>query len=662
MITAPRRLLSLSLLVGSAALAGCSSSTTPGTSPSPKSDMSTRAPSPDPRVGLRGGMWDTATKTFSAKAAEAAWNLNHVSNSPTPAAFAGVTNSDLAFMGKYAIQGNYNGYQVWDVSNPRSPVLATSYVCPASQSDVSVYKNLLFVSAEAPSARLDCGKQGVTDSVSKDRIRGVRIFDATDIMHPKYLTNVQTCRGSHTHTVVHDPNDPNNVYIYISGTSGVRSPTELPGCIGSIDDPNTALFRIEVIKVPLAHPEQAAIVSSPRIFANEQTGAAMGLVSPGAHGASPADTTAEGKAQAAAAAEIRARAMAARGGAGAAGGAGGRGGAGRGAAGAPGAPGAPGGGRAAGPPRGTLTQCHDITVYPAMGLAGGACAGMGLLLDIKDVAHPKRIDAYADSNFSFWHSATFSNDGKKVLFSDEWGGGGAAYCRKDDPKNWGADALFNIVDGKLKFAGYYKMPAAQTWLENCVAHNGSLIPIPGRDVMVQSFYQGGITVFDWTDAAHPVEIAFFDRGPNDSREPVGGGFWSSYWYNGLIVGSEEKRGLDVFELKPSGFISQNELDAAKSAKLEFLNVQDQPHYTWPATFSLARAYLDQLERNKGLASGKISETRAALSSAEKMSGAARADALTKLSTSLHTDARSAGDQPKAHTLASAVGDLAKAQH
>ena len=309
-------------------------------------------------------------------------------------------------------------------------------------------------------------------------------------------------------------------------------------------------------------------------------------------------------------------------------------------------------------PRGTLTQCHDITVYPAVGLAGGACAGMGLLLDIHDAAHPQRIDAYADSNFSFWHSATFSNDGSMMLFSDEWGGGGAAYCRATDPKNWGADALFRIVNGKLVFQSYYKMPAAQTPAENCVAHNGSLIPIPGRTIMVQAFYQGGLTMFEWTDPAHPKEIGFFDRGPY-APYFVDGGFWSVYWYNGYIYGSEIKRGLDVFELTPSAAISQNEIDAAKTVHFSELNVQDQPKFVWPASFALARAYADQLERNKGMAASQIASTRSELAAAEKLTGAARKDALSKLATELGADARGATDQAKAGMLASAVNDLAK---
>ncbi len=662
-----------------AALAACSHpSSTAGGGPSPRSDMSTTPPSPDPRVGLRGGEMDSTHKIFLKPAAEASWNLHHLSNSPSTTGFVGVTNSDLAFTGKYAIQGSYNGYQVWDLSNPAKPVLAVAYLCPASQSDVSVYNNLLFVSSESTSGRLDCGKEGVRDSVSTARIRGVRIFDISDIAHPKYIANVQTCRGSHTHTVVTDPSDPNDVYIYISGTAQVRSPTEMPGCENAAPDEQTSLFNIEIIKVPLAHPEQAAIVSHAHIFQNDQTGALNGLAAPKSHGQSPADTTAEARA-------FREAQAAARGG---------RGGRGNFAALAavrltPSATRADTaramtafdslkaagaipatmtfaqasgrGGRGANPGAGFLTQCHDITVYPSVGLAGGACAGMGLLLDIHDAANPRRIDAVSDSNFSFWHSATFSNDGDALLFSDEWGGGGQAYCRAQDPKDWGGDAIFRVVNGKLVFQSYYKMPAAQTQLENCVAHNGSLIPIPGRTVMVQSWYQGGVSVFDWTDPAHPHEIAFFDRGPNDAHEAVSGGFWSSYWYNGYIVASEIMRGLDVFALQPSGWLTQNEIDAAKTVHFNFLNVQDQPKFVWPPSFALARAYLDQLERDKGMDAGSIASARKALATAEARSGAPRQAALTGLATQLDGDAASAGDQAKVHLLATAVSDLAAAR-
>jgi hypothetical protein len=308
----------------------------------------------------------------------------------------------------------------------------------------------------------------------------------------------------------------------------------------------------------------------------------------------------------------------------------------------------------------TLTQCHDITVYPAVGLAGGACAGMGLLLDIKDTPNPRRLNAVADSNFSFWHSATFSNDGSMVLFSDEWGGGGAAYCRAGDPKNWGADAIFRIIDGKMVFQSYYKLPAPQTALENCVAHNGSLIPIPGRTIMVQAWYQGGLSIFEWTDPRHPHEIGFFDRGPNDSTRAMGGGFWSVYWYNGQIIGSEMQRGLDIFELTPSPAISQNEIDAAKTVRQAFLNVQDQPQFVWPASFALSRSYTDQLERWKGLSADKVAAIRSALSGAEGMSGAGRRDALNKLADQVKTYQNGSTDPQRVQWLAASIGDLAKA--
>jgi hypothetical protein len=614
--------LSLSLVIGVMAFAACArSSTTNGVAISGGPDMSPTPPSPDPRVGLRAGWFN---------AGEAIWNLRAVSMTRPSKDFINETtpgdrrlvNSDLAFTGNYVFQGNYSGWQVWDISNPRHPTLKTAYVCPGSQSDVSVYRNLLFVSAEATNGRVDCGLQGFApgDSVARERARGIRIIDISDIANPKYITTVQTCRGSHTHTVVSSPGDALNVYIYVSGSAPVRSSNELAGCSSALpeEDPNSALFRIEVIQVPLAHPEQAHVVSSPRIFDS--------LTAPTKHGEMPADIAA------------RDSARAARGGA-----------AGR-------------GGRPVNPAlaqRGP-TQCHDITVYPFMGLAGGACAGYGLLLDIRDVAHPRRIAAVADSNFSFWHSATFSNDGSKVLFSDEWGGGSQPRCRATDKHEWGADAIFTISpDDKMTFKSYYKMSAPQTSQENCVAHNGSLIPIPGRDVMVQAWYQGGISVFDWSDPSHPVEIAYFDRGPMDSTKLVDGGYWSAYWYNGYIVGSEISRGLDIFELKPSALLSQNEIDAAKSVHFDFLNVQDQPHLVWPASYTVARAYIDQLSRGNGLSSDRLSRASAALDRAQKMEGSNRLTALSQLSMTLQMDAASAADPKKVQMLAAVVGELAK---
>ena len=655
--------LALAITLGALTLAGCSSSSAPAAAPSSTAAV---APKPDPRVGLKAGQMN---------AEEAVWNLRVVSKTQPSEKFMGSTNSDLAFTGKYAIQGNYNGYQVWDISNPAKPALTVGYFCPASQSDVSVYKNLLFVSGEGTSGRLDCGSQGVKDTVSMDRLRGIRIFDITDISAPKYIGNVQTCRGSHTHTLVEDPKDPNNIYIYISGSAGVRSPSELPGCskLAPDQDPNSARFRIEVIQVPLANPAAAHIVTSPRIFND--------LVAPPRHGESPQDIAAAAKA----AADWRAKGgytatiqgeeiilpsrfvdpmldsvVKARNGTGAPTGADSA--ALRAALPAMIAARFGGGPTTPGAVRPGPDQCHDITVYPAIGLAGGACGGYGLLLDISDVANPKRIGAAADSNFSYWHSATFNNDGTKILFSDEWGGGGAPKCRATDRPEWGADAIFTLANNTMTFRSYYKMLAPQTVNENCVAHNGSLIPIPGRDVMIQSWYQGGVSVFDWTDAAHPKEIAFFDRGPVDSTTMASGGSWSVYWYNGVMVSSEISRGLDIFELTPSAFISQNEIDAAKSVHLAYFNAQSQPKLVWPASFALSGAYLDQLSRSNGLSASQVSSARKALEKAEKKSGTNRQDDLTKLAAQLNGEAATAADPAKVRTLAASVSALAAAQH
>ena len=609
-------------------------------------------PSPDPRVGLEAGLFD---------AEEAIWNLRLVSATPPPEAFVGVTNSDLAFKDNYAIQGNYNGVMVWDISDPSAPELVTEYVCPASQSDVSVYGNLLFVSGEGLEGRLDCGTEGVEEVASEDRLRGIRIFDISDIRNPEYVSNVQTCRGSHTHSVLKDPNDDENVYVYVSGSAPVRPEEELPGCSGALpeEDPNSALFRIEVVKVPLDQPEQAAIVSSPRIF--------EGLAAPPEHGPSEADIATieaarargdfvvEGPDQSMVlpdgfVTQLLDGVVQQRGGTG--------------------EPTAADSatlrqalpmmatqwfGDDEGEERGP-TQCHDITLYPEIGLAGGACEGYGLLLDISDPANPTRTDAVADSNFAYWHSATFSNDGTKVLFTDEWGGGAQPKCRETDPMEWGANAIFTLEDGEMDFTSYYKIPAAQTSEENCVAHNGSLIPIPGRDVMVQSWYQGGISVFDWTDPANPIEIAFHDRGPVNTDQMEMGGSWSVYWYNGAIVSSEIARGLDVFELVPSPHLSENEIAAANTVELDYLNAQGQPKYTWPATFVLALAYLDQLERAEGLSAEQIASARQALADAEAASGAARQETLTELAASLDGGA----DAAKVQMLADVVEDLATA--
>ncbi len=522
-------------------------------------------------------------------------------------------NSDLAFQGNHLFQGNFYGVSIYDISNPAQAALITSMVCPGGQGDVSVYKNLLFMSVEMPNGRLDCGAQGFPPEsapapsadakkmgrripvAQQDRFRGVRIFDISDIKNPKQVAAVQTCRGSHTHTLVVDPNDKENVYIYVSGTSFVRQAEELAGCSNEKPDkdPNTALFRIDVIKVPVAAPQDAKVVSSPRVFMDPRTGAMNGLSSGGSHGKDneekkPQDTD----------------------------------------------------------------QCHDITVYSAIGLAAGACSGNGILLDIKDPVHPKRVDAVNDPNYSYWHSASFSNDGKKVVFTDEWGGGLGARCRPNDPNKWGADAIFHLKDDKLTFASYYKLSAAQGDTENCVAHNGSLVPVPGRDIEVQAWYQGGVSVMDFTDAAHPFEIAYFDRGAIDPKMLILGGEWSAYWYNGNIYGSEIARGLDIFELTPSKFLTQNEIDAAKTVHVAALNVQNQQKLEWPAQLVVAKAYLDQLERSQALPADRIAALRTAISGAEGNKG--KMAKLSGMAPSVEQSAgaaKSPADAARLHALA-----------
>jgi hypothetical protein len=525
------------------------------------------------------------------------------------------SNSDLAFEGNHLFQGNFYGVNIFDISHPENATLLTSLVCPGGQGDVSAYKNLLFMSVEMPNGRLDCGAEGFPPeppppagaekekkrrlpAAQKDRFRGVRIFDISDIRNPKQVAAVQTCRGSHTHTLVIDPNDQDDVYIYVSGTSFVRQPEELAGCSGEAPDkdPNTALFRIDVIKVPVAAPQDAKVVSSPRVFIDARTGALNSLNNGGTHGKNgkeekPTDTN----------------------------------------------------------------QCHDITVYSAIGLSAGACSGNGILLDIKDPVHPKRVDAVNDPNYSYWHSASFSNDGSKVVFTDEWGGGLGARCRPNDPNKWGADAIFRLKDNKLSLASYYKLPAAQGDTENCVAHNGSLIPVPGRDIEVQAWYQGGISIVDFTDATHPFEMAYFDRGPIDPNVLVLGGDWSAYWYNGYIYGSEIARGLDVFELTPTKFLTQNEIDAAKAVRVAELNVQNQQKIEWPGQLVVAKAYVDQLSRSQALPADRIAALQKTIQSAESshMSQSKLAK-LKRMAPSLEKSAataKSPADSARLHALA-----------
>ena len=600
----------------------------------------------DPRVGLKAGVSD---------AGEAIFGLQKIASLPKPPGFApdpnappppppanppaggapgrppsidtGSVNSDLAFSGNHLFVGNYNGINFYDIDNPMKMKLGTSLVCPGGQGDVSVYGHLLFMSAEAMNGRIDCGTQGIPVPAvaatpepppadpaaagapaagggrgrrptppSPDRFRGVRIFDITDMSNPKQVAAVQSCRGSHTHSLLIDPKDKDNVYVYISGTGPVRQAEELAGCSGGDPkaNPETALFRIDIIKVPLAHPEQAKIVSSPRIFTDTQTGDVDGLWKGGTHGEGTQSTS-------------------------------------------------------------TTNQCHDITIYGAIGLAAGACSGNGILLDISDPVNPKRIDAVSDPNYAYWHSATFSNDGSKVLYTDEWGGGSQPRCRATDPMHWGADAIFNIANRKLTLSSYYKMPAPQTDLENCVAHNGSLVPIPGRDIFVQAWYQGGVSMVDFTDPSHPFEIAYFDRGPLDAVKHGLGGFWSVYWYNGYIYGSEIARGVDVFRLAPSKFLTQEEIDASNQVHFDVLNVQSQPKIVWPQNLVVGKAYVAQLERSGALAGGRIASLKAAIAKVEKP-GASRKDSadLQALGDALDKDAagtKSAADAGRMRALA-----------
>jgi hypothetical protein len=553
------------------------------TLPKPSGFFDPAAPAGDPSTP-RGGAPASGTAPASGAAPASGTNTP----AAPPAAGRGgaglnFANSDIAFQRADLFLGNFNGFNTYDIETPKKPRLLASVVCPGGQGDMSVYGHLLFMSVEQTRGRIDCGTQGVPEAASAERFRGVRIFDISDINKPRQVAAVQTCRGSHTHTLVTDPRDSANIYVYGSGTSSVRSGDELAGCSAKSpdEDPNTALFSIDVIKVPLASPDKAAIVNRPRIFADEKSGAIAGLEKGGDRG-----------------------------------------------------PGTQ--------PSRVTNQCHDITVYPEVGLAAGACSGNGILLDITDPVHPVRLDAVADKNFAYWHSATFNNDGTKVVFTDEWGGGTQPRCRATDPLNWGADAIFDIVDKKLQFRSYFKMPAPQTEQENCVAHNGSIVPVPGRDIMSQGWYQGGVSVFDFTDSAHPVEIAFFDRGPIDAKAMIVGGFWSAYWYNGRIYGSEIARGVDIFRLLPSEFLSQNEIDAATLVRMDELNVQKQPKFVWPASFTVSRAYLDQLNRAHALPADRAAALKSAIDRADKNKPAKTAlDQVDSLAGQLEKDAASA---------------------
>ncbi|MEJ2128108.1 MAG: DUF305 domain-containing protein [Woeseiaceae bacterium] len=448
-------------------------------------------------------------------------------------------NTDMAFFDDVLVTGSYHGFNFYRLGDDGVPGLLSSVVCPGGQGDVSVVGDLLIMSVQETRSRLDCGLEGITEDVSNDRFRGLRIFDISDLARPRQVGAVQTCRGSHTHSVV-DVND-DRIVVYNSGTSTIRDEEELEGCYDSPGDVRTALFRIDVIEIPVADPASARIVHSPAVFADpEDEGNLAGLWRGGEHDEESQETD-------------------------------------------------------------VTDQCHDITVFPEHALAAGACSGNGILFDITDPLDPQRLDAVVDRGFAYWHSATFSNDGTKVLFTDEWGGGSRPRCRAYDPLDWGADAIYDIVDGKLEFRSYYKMSAPQVEQENCVAHNGSIVPVPGRDIFVQAWYQGGISIIDFTDSANPVEIAYFDRGPIDADNLVLGGYWSAYWYGDRIYATEIYRGLDVFELLPSEYLTENEIAAAAQAVQgpEF-NPQTQHQVAWPASPAVALAYLDQLDRDNAV--------------------------------------------------------------
>ncbi len=576
--------------------------------PVPSSAASAANWEENPRVGLAAGLFD---------AEEAASGLELLATRSWPEGFfeaadignMAFANSNMGFRGNYVFVGNYHGFQIYDVSNPASPTLRTAVVCPSGQGDVSVYGNLVFMSAQEVRGRIDCGDQGTSGEVDPERFRGVRIFDISDIDNPTQIAAVQTCRGSHTHTLVTDPGDAGAVYVYNSGTSPVRPAEEMPGCSGlpPEEDPETSLFQIEVIRVPLDAPQEARIVNEPRIFADHETGEIAGLWPGGDHGEGTQPTR-------------------------------------------------------------ETNRCHDITTYPAIGFAAGACSGNGILLDITDPVNPVRICEVADPNFVFWHSATFNNDGTTVLFTDEWGGGTSPRCRATDPENWGANAIFTIEDGEMRHASYYKLPVPQTEFENCVAHNGSLVPVPGRDIKAQAWFQGGVSLFDFTDPENPVEIAYFACGPISNDELIVGGYWSTYWYNGYIYGSEIARGLDVFELTPTEHLTQNEIDAAKLVQWDEFNPQHQPRIEWPAEVVVARAYLDQLMRNQGISPERAEWLSAELDRVGALEGSERLTVLASLTVALEEDVRRVvrgehpGDLERLGALASTLRDMTKTHH
>ncbi|MYW63054.1 hypothetical protein GTY65_03020 [Streptomyces sp. SID8379] len=422
-------------------------------------------------------------------------NIEHLTNIPKDALPG--TNSDLAFQGKYAFAGNYDGFRVFDISNPKAPKTVAQVLCPGSQNDISVSGNLLFLSTDSSRSDNSCAST-TQPATEKSSWEGMKVFDISDKRNPKYVAAVETACGSHTHTLVPEKK---NVYVYVSSYSPSAT---FPDCQPPHDG-------ISVIKVPRKAPQDAALVNFPVLFPGE-----------GADGG-----------------------------------------------GNPGAPTNPGVSK--------TTGCHDITVLPSEDLAAGACMGDGILFSIKDPENPKVIDQVQDNvNFAFWHSATFNQKANKVVFTDELGGGGAATCNAAIGPDRGADGIYDIVGKgdkrKLVFRSYFKIPRHQADTENCVAHNGSLIPVKGKDLMVQAWYQGGVSVWDFTDSSKPKEIGYFERGPLTTDALQVGGSWSAYYYNGYIFSNDIAKGFDVLKL------SDRRTDPAKRIHMDELNVQTQPDY------------------------------------------------------------------------------------
>jgi hypothetical protein len=460
----------------------------PGDAPVQKKAVSTSQQA-EARAAIQSGEIPGVDQIVKSK------NIKHLANIPKKS-LQGIA-SDIAFQGNYAYAGNYDGFTIYNISNPGAPKITAEVLCPGSQNDISVSGNLLFLSTDSSRSDDSCSSVGQSATV-KSSWEGMKIFDISDKRNPKYVAAVETACGSHTHTLV--PKDK-NIFVYVSSYSPNAA---FPDC----QPPHDGL---SVIKVPKYNPERAKVVSFPVLFPGE-----------GPDGG-----------------------------------------------GNPGAPTNPGVSK--------TTGCHDVTVLPSKDLAAGACMGDGILFSIKDPQYPRVIHRVQDNvNFAFWHSATFNQGAKKVVFTDELGGGGSPTCNEATGPKRGANGIYDIVGkgdkARLVFKSYYKIPRHQASTENCVAHNGSIIPVKGKDLMVQAWYQGGISVWDFTNSNKPTEIGYFERGPLSATTLIGGGSWSAYYYNGHIYSNDMMKGLDVLR------IDDKRTDPAKAVRLDKLNVQTQPDY------------------------------------------------------------------------------------